>query len=140
MNETTEWTEVDPFDLPEWLGTDEVTWTPTEGLHLGLVRGVLRSERDGAQVDCDLLAVDVAYPEPIVPEELRVDVHRTWKHGEVLLVLRTGRLTVAAPGIEHSADQVLEMLRRLSKAVGARPEQFAARLFLAGTHSTCRNP
>lgn len=137
---TPDWTEVDPFDLPDWLGVDEVTWTPDDGLHLGLVKGRLCSEEDGSELQCDLLAADVAYPEPIVPEDLRIQVHRTWKHGEVLLVVREGRLTVAAPGIEQPADQVLEMLRRLSKAVGSRPERFAARLYLGRTHSACRKP
>ena len=34
--------EVDPFDLPEWLGTDEVTWTSASGLRSGhLVTGTL---------------------------------------------------------------------------------------------------
>jgi hypothetical protein len=132
------WADADPFDLPEWLGVDEITWTPDDGLHEGLVAGRLRSERDGTEATCDLLAADVAYPAPVMPEDLRVRVHQTWRHGEVLLVERDGRLTLAAPGIEPPADQVLEMLRRLAKAVGSRPERFAARLYLGRDHTACR--
>ena len=33
---------VDPFDLPDWLGTDEVTWSADAGLRTGHhVRGNL---------------------------------------------------------------------------------------------------
>jgi hypothetical protein len=35
---------------------------------------------------------------------------------------------VAAPGTSFSADRVLEVLARLAKAVGARPEAFIAAL------------
>lgn len=134
---TAAWLDVDPFDLPEWLGTDEVTWAPDAGLHSGLVAGQLRSDVTGAGLPCDLLAADVAYPAPVVPESIRVATHQAWRHGETLLVTRDDRLTVAAPGIEQSADQVLEMLRRLARAVGAPPERFAARLFLGRDHTAC---
>ncbi len=33
-------TDIDPFDLPEWLGTHEVVWRADSGLRSGhLVRG-----------------------------------------------------------------------------------------------------
>ncbi|QYJ05061.1 hypothetical protein KUV85_05085 [Nocardioides panacisoli] len=124
------WSEVDPFDLPEWLGVERVTWSPDEGLAGGLVLGALTSEDSGEQLPCDLLAADLAHPVPVVAESVRVEVHRAWSRDEVLLASRDGRLTVAAPGTEPSVDQVLEMLRRLAKALGASPERFAARLFL----------
>ena len=41
-----------------------------------------------------------------------------------------GRLTLAVPGTEFTADRVLETLARLAKAVGARPGSFAALLRL----------
>lgn len=130
-----QWDDIDPFDLPDWLGVDDVTWLPDAGLRSGLVTGVLRGGAAEDELPCDLLAADVAYPEPVVPEQVRVRVHQAWRHGETLLVTRDGRLTVAAPGIEQSADQVLEMLRRLAQAVGAQPERFAARLFLSPRHT-----
>lgn len=125
-----EWSEIDPFDLPDWLGVDAVTWTPEEGLDGGLVAGSVTSEVSGDWLPCDLLAADLAHPTPVVPEAVRVQVHHTWVRDEVLLLTRAERLTVAAPGVTASADQVLEMLRRFAKAVGARPERFAARLSL----------
>lgn len=123
--------EIDPFDLPDWVGVDEVTWHPADGLGGGLVAGRITSEdRPDRELACDLLAADVAHPTALVPEAVRVEVHRTWQRDEVALLSHEGRLTVAAPGTTTSADQALEMLRRLAKAVGARPERFAARLYL----------
>lgn len=130
--------EADPFELPEWLGVDEVTWTPSIGLHGGVVRGAIDGASNGTTLACDLLAADVAYPAALLPEGLRVQVHQAWSRDEVLLLHHDGRLTIAAPGTEHSADRVLEMLRRFAKAVGSRPERFAARLFLSPDHSACR--
>lgn len=127
---TGEWAEADPFELPEWLGLEEVTWRPDAGLGSGLVPGWVSGDTSGQGLTCDLLAADLAHPAPVLPEGLRTEVHRTWVRGEVLLVRRGERLTVAAPGTEPSADQVLEMLRRFAKAVGAPPERFAARLYL----------
>ena len=40
------------------------------------------------------------------------------------------RLTLAVPGTEFSAEEVLETLARLAKAVGARTESFSALLRL----------
>jgi hypothetical protein len=132
-----EWHDVDPFDLPEWLGTDDVTWSPDVGLHSGLVRGTLVAATTDDALPCDLLAADVAYPAPLVPEPIRVRVHQAWRYGEALLVTHDDRLTVTAPGIEQSADRVLEMLGRLARAVGAHPERFAARLYLGRDHTAC---
>lgn len=120
--------DVDPFDLPEWLGTREVTWTPDEGLRTGhLVAGGLTTpERDF--LGCDLLAVDEAYPAPVVADEPRARAHQAWQHGQVMLGERGGRLTLAVPGTGFDADLVLESLARLARAVGGSPERFAAHL------------
>jgi hypothetical protein len=120
---------VDPFDLPEWLGTGPVTWTASSS-----VRGAQRvtgSLAGGAeQLGCDLLAADVAHPQPLLAEPWRRSAHQAWEHGQVLLVSYAGRLTLAVPGTAYSADGVLETVGRLAKAVGVAPERFTVCLRL----------
>ena len=133
MRPTPPVTEADPFDLPDWLGTVEVNWTARTGLRgAGHVEGELApaAGHDVAPLPCDLLAVDQAYPEPVVDEPWRRAVHQAWTYGQVLLVEYGGRLTLAVPGTELSAGHVLEALGRLAKAVGVRPGRFAATLRL----------
>jgi hypothetical protein len=122
--------EVDPFDLPDWLGEGEVTWTPEDGIHaMHLVAGRLSAPGSDA-LPCDLLAVDEAYPKPVADDELRHQAHRAWRHGQVLLVSENDRLTLAVPGTSFTAEGILEALARLAKAVGARAEGFSALLRL----------
>ena len=117
----------DPFDLPEWLGTGEVTWYAEETDRSGhSVRGRLIGS--DAEHPCDLLAVDQAWPAPVADEATRRAVHNAWRNGQVLLLEADGRLVAAAPGTCFSADRVLEVLARLAKAVGARPDRFVAAL------------
>jgi hypothetical protein len=121
--------EADPFELPEWLGTSEVTWTArstVRGEHL--LTGEL-SGGDGS-LQCDLLAADQAFPKPVLDEHWRPLAHQAWTHGQVLLLEYDGRLTVAVPGTEFTADRVLEALSRLAKAVGVKPSRFVAALRL----------
>ncbi len=121
---------VDPFDLPEWLGTEQVTWSPSSsvrGAHH--VTGTLSADGE-APYACDLLAADVAYPRPLLGEQWRHDAHQAWEHGQVLLVGYDGRLTLAVPGTAYSADGVLETLGRLARAIGADPERFTVLLRL----------
>lgn len=121
--------EVDPFELPDWLGTAEVTWrVAAAGAAAHLVPGNLEAAE--GRVPCDLLAVDRAYPTPVVPEPVRRAAHQAWRNGEVLLVEREGRTTLAVPGVAFQADRVLEALARFTKAVGARPERFVVALRL----------
>ncbi len=121
----------DPFDLPDWLGTDDVTWRADTGVLAGaLIVGRLTSASGGA--DCDLLAVDLAYPEPVVDQQTRRAAHQAWEHGEVCLLLREERLTLALPGTSFTADRVLVALERLARAVGADPTHFAASLRVGG--------
>jgi hypothetical protein len=121
--------EVDPFDLPEWLGESQVTWragSSVRGSHH--VTGELLG---GAQPQpCDLLAADRAYPVPVLDEAWRRSAHQQWVHGQVLLVEYDGRLTLAVPGTDFTADRVLESLGRLALAVGAKPSCFVAALRL----------
>lgn len=118
---------VDPFDLPEWLGVSDVTWSADSGVRSGHdVRGCLVA--DGHELVCDLLAVDDAYPEPVADEETRHAAHQAWRHGQVHLVSRDERLTLAVPGSGFTADRVLDALSRLAKAVGASADHYTARL------------
>jgi hypothetical protein len=124
--------EVDPFDLPDWLGERAVTWAPEGGIHDShSVPGVLNAPGQ-AGVPCDLLAVDEAYPKPVADDDLRHRSHQAWQHGQVLLVSCDGRLTLAVPGTSFTAETVLETLARLAKAVGAPPESFSVLLRLGG--------
>ena len=123
-------TAVDPFDLPEWLGTGDVTWTATASVHGGhRVPGELTVEGHEPLV-CDLLGADQAFPQPVLDDGWRRRVHQAWTHGQVLLVEYDGRLTLAVPGTSFTADLALEAIGRLAKAVGVKPDRFVAALRL----------
>ena len=132
-------TDIDPFDLPEWLGTDDVVWRADAGLSTGHhVRGRLTTGDDAgetAYVVCDLLAVDEAYPEPVVDDATRLRVHQAWRHGQVVIGgVADGaesRMVLAVPGTGFAPDLVLDALGRLARAVGARAERYAALLRLS---------
>jgi len=120
---------VDPFDLPEWLGEGEVTWTATTSVHAGHhVTGELSAP--GGSLGCDLLGVDQAFPVPVLDDDWRRKSHQAWTHGQVLIVEHDGRLTLAVPGTGFTADRALEALGRLAKAVGARPGSYLAAIRL----------
>jgi hypothetical protein len=119
--------EVDPFDLPDWLGTVEVTWTSAGSVHAGhLIGGELCGA--GSTLPCDLLGVDQAYPEPVLTEEWRIRSHRSWTHGQVLMLRVGDRLTLAVPGTRFTADRVVEVLARFARAVGVTPARYVAAL------------
>lgn len=125
-------TDIDPFDLPEWLGTLDVVWRADVGLRTGhLVRGRLTA--DGVDdLECDLLAVDEAYPAPVVDDASRLRVHQSWRHGQVVIGAFDARMVLAVPGTGFGPDLVLDALGRLARAVGARAERYAALLRLSG--------
>lgn len=121
--------DVDPFDLPDWLGQGEVTWEAEGGLRSGhIVPGRLEGATD--RLPCDLLGIDEAYPAPVAPDGVRSRAHQAWRHGEILLLEREARLTLAVPARGFDADLVLDALGRLARAVGASPDRYAARLRL----------
>ncbi len=126
--------EVDPFDLPDWLGEPGVTWSAESGLHGGhgghLVRGVLRAPT--GELACDLLAVDEAYPTPVADDATRLRAHQAWRHGQVHLASYGDRLTLLVPGREFSAGLVLDVVGRLAKAVGAPADHYTVLLRLGG--------
>ena len=125
---------VDAFDLPDWLGTEHVTWTALSGVRgARLITGRLSGvpDQDPAhELDCDLLAADVATPRLALPEPWRVQAHRDWEHGEVLLLSVAGRLTLVVPGTAYSADGTLETISRLARALGVRSSRFRVDLQL----------
>ncbi len=132
-------TPVDPFDLPEWLGEGQVTWTPACGIHgRHLVPGSLTGD-DGDTLPCALLAVDEAYPTSVADDGLRRQTHQAWRHGQVHLVSDDDRLTLTVPGRSFTAELVLEVVSRLAKAVGAAPEQYAVLLRLGGSSEVERS-
>ena len=120
---------VDAFDLPEWLGTCDVTWTAASSV-IGAQRieGTLASDR--GETPCDLLAADVAYPQPLLDERWRRQSHQAWEYGQVMLAALDGRLTLLVPGTAYSADGVLETIGRLAKAVGVPAGRFTVCLHL----------
>ena len=121
-------TPVDPFDLPDWLGVAEVTWSALDGLRTGYaVPGELLA--DGHEpLACDLLGVDEAYPQPVAGDDVRLRAHQAWRHGEVHLVRRDGRLALAVPGTFFTADLVLDAFARLARSVGASADRYAVLL------------
>lgn len=124
-----EWTEIDAFDLPDWLGTSEVTWATTSSLYAGhRVTGELTGS--GEPVACDLVAVDDAYPAPVADPQLRTAAHRAWRRGEVLLAEIGGRLSLSVPGTRFTAERALDAVGRLARAVGAQPSSYGVRLMI----------
>lgn len=119
---------VDPFDLPDWLGESEVTWTAQSGVRRGHAVAGLLTNPEHEPLPCDLLAVDPAYPTAVASEAVRHDAHQAWRHGQVLTVSREGRLTLAVPGTGFTADLVLEAVGRLALAVGASVDRYAVLL------------
>lgn len=120
--------DVDPFDLPEWLGTSDVVWRADSGLRTGhLVRGRLTGEGHEDLV-CDLLAVDEAYPAPVCDDMSRLRVHQAWRHDQVVVALHDDRLSLAVPGSRLGSEDVLDAIGRLAGAVGAHAERYAVLL------------
>jgi hypothetical protein len=130
-------TDIDPFDLPEWLGTGDVVWRADEGLQTGhLVRGRLAADlpdqraEASQEIVCDLLAVDEAYPAPVVDDATRLRAHQAWRHGQVVIGEHGSRMVLAVPGTRFGPELVLDALGRLARAVGARAERYAVLLRL----------
>ncbi|MGD9958848.1 hypothetical protein [Nocardioides sp.] len=130
--------EADPFDLPSWVGEKQVTWYADSGARFGHhIQG--RVTADGqADLPCDLLAIDQAYPRQVADSGWRRQAHQAWHNDQVLLVDYGGRLTLAVPGHEFTADLVLAAMFRFSKAVGGQPENFVAALRLGSVGRSAR--
>lgn len=125
-----EWTVADPFDLPEWLGDQQLRWATTRGTEsAALIAGRITGDA-GGRFDLDLLCADVAYPAVVLTERLRHDTHQAWHFGQVLLLARDRRHALAMPTTRCDADTVCEALRRFTKAIGVPPSQLSVVLRL----------
>ena len=126
--------EVDPFELPDWLGQEQVLWQATDERvsreNTATIHGVLRPLRGDSELVLDLLGVDVAWPKPVCDEESRHLAHEAWHYGQVILLDVEGRVTLGVPCTRFSTDLVCEAVRRFSKAVGAEPTRFLVQLRL----------
>lgn len=106
-----------------------MTWEGQGGLRATAeVSGRLTTTDPAAEHPCDLLAVDLAFPAPLAPDDVRVRAHQAWQHGQVLLVARGDRLVLAVPGTHFTADLAIDALARLALAVGADAARYAALL------------
>ncbi len=117
----------DPFDLPEWIGAGECTWTTSESVGRARVDGVLVGAE---KLELSVLAADVAYPAAVVGEQLRHDIHQAWVHGQVLLLSEGDRFVLAIPGTSLEVATLYEVIRRFAQTVGAQPACFTVALQL----------
>ncbi|MDQ3628198.1 MAG: hypothetical protein M3419_05215 [Actinomycetota bacterium] len=124
-----DWQPADPFDLPEWLGQDALTWVAEHTLSSVQVVGMLTSAA-GQQLPLDLLCVDAAFPAPVVCERVRHDAHQAWHYGQVLLLGRAGRTALGVPKARIDADLSCDALRRFAKAIGVRSDRVSVTLRL----------
>jgi hypothetical protein len=121
---------VDAFDLPDWLGTQPVSWHFTTPLEAGPTVGGFLQADDGRRQQLDLLAVDAAYPVPVCPEPQRRRAHQAWQYGEVVLLDVGGRVSAGVPGRRFDANLACETLRRVARSVAADPGTFSVSISL----------
>lgn len=120
----------DAFDLPDWVGTEPVTWRSLQALESShQVAGELRGESGSVQ-QLDLLAVDIAYPRAVCSESERHDAQQAWQFGEVVLLKVDDRVTAAVPARSIDANLACESMRRVARAVGADASRFWVSLSL----------
>lgn len=120
----------DAFDLPEWVGTEPVTWRSLQALGSSHhIAGEIRSE-SGSAHPFDLLAVDVAYPCVVCSDAERHDAQQAWEFGEVILLGIDDRVAAAVPARRIDANVACETMRRVARAVGADLSRFWVSLSL----------
>lgn len=119
----------DPFELPDWLGTEQVTWR-AEGIldDASRVPGWLSSHHRDHPLD--LLGVDAAYPRTVCSPQQRHDAHQAWHFGEVLLLIGNQRVMAAVPTVSFDANLAVDSIRRVAKALGAPSANFTVMLML----------
>lgn len=120
----------DAFDLPDWLGTEDVSWHSLVALDSGhQIAGEFRSA-DGLRQPLDLLAVDAAYPKVVCSDAERHDAHQSWQFGEIVLLSVGDRVAAAVPTSSFDANLACEAMRRVARAVGADVSRFWVSLSL----------
>jgi hypothetical protein len=120
----------DAFDLPEWVGTQAVTWRSEAPLDSGYrIVGELRGDGDH-RLPFDLLAADTAYPTVVCSDLERHDAHQAWQFGEVVLLEIDARVCAAVPARLFDANLACEAMRRVARAVGADLSRFWVSLSL----------
>ena len=123
---------LDPFDLPEWLVSEQVVWKALESVvDKSVVKGQLHAvDAAHAPFRLDLVAVDAAWPTAECSPQDRRAAHQAWHFGQVV-VLRHDRVSaLGVPTALFSADFTLEALRRFARAVGSDPWRYAVHLLL----------
>jgi hypothetical protein len=120
--ERADWQVADPFDLPEWLGEHDLTWTADSSIGGPSASGALRG-RDGSCLPLAVLGADEAFPVPTVAEAVRTQVHQAWRYGQVALLAAGSSYAVAVPAITVDVGLVCEALRRFAKAIGIDPDR-----------------
>lgn len=130
------WDDVDPFDLPEWLGVRSIVWRVGDrgAAHPHRLPGELVAA-DGASIPCDVLAVDEAFPTPVMDDAVRTRAHQAWRHRSIVVLSEHGpadTLVVAVPGRRIDAPVAFEAMARLARAVGADPSDWSVQWRLGG--------
>lgn len=116
-------TTFDAFDLPDWLGTERVTWRAEDVLSREpVIAGRLNAEDFDQPLD--LLAADAAYPTTVCSSDQRHDAHQAWHFGEVLLLNTGERVAAAVPTVSFDPNLACETIRRVAKALGAPAANF----------------
>ena len=116
MAEAATWQRSDPFELPDWLGEEALTWSLDGPLTSAQVRGTLHGG-DGHRLGLDLICVDVAYPAPVVGELIRRECHLSWHHGQVQVLANADSHGLGVPTSGLDADTACEALRRFARAI-----------------------
>lgn len=122
MSEPVTWRRSDPFDLPDWLGADDLTWSLDGPLTAAQVRGTLHGAA-GHRLPLNILCADVAYPAPVVSELVRRECHLSWHHGEVQLLENGQAHALAVPVSGLDADRACDALRRFARAIAVDTAQ-----------------
>ena len=120
--EPSTWHVADPFDLPEWLGKQELTWRAESSIGGPHAPGMLCG--DERRLPLTVLGADTAYPQPVVSPSVRTAVHQAWTYSQVALLTATDSAdtyAVAVPATAMDVDLVCTALRRFAKSIGVDP-------------------
>ena len=122
MAEPSTWERAEPFELPDWLGHDDLVWSLDGPLAAAQVRGTLRGAGEH-QLRLDIVCADAAYPAPVVPELIRRECHLSWHHGQVMVLANAVSHALGVPVSDLDADTACEALRRFAAAIAVDVER-----------------